>query len=68
VKGNLQSAGVFRLMNLADNPLAVGGYTAQDINNLAPFMDGLGVFTFMVTLREDPAKAKEYIEGGFKRK
>ena len=52
----------------ADNPLVVGGYTAQDIYNLAPFMDGLGVFTFMVTLRDDPSKAKEYIDGGFKRK
>ena len=52
----------------ADNPLVVGGYTAQDISNLAPFMDGLGVYNFMVTLREDPAKAKEYIDGGFKRK
>jgi hypothetical protein len=51
-----------------DNPLVVGGYNAQDIYSLAPFMDGLGVFNFMVTLREDPAKAKEYIEGGFKRK
>jgi hypothetical protein len=51
-----------------DNPLAVCGYTAQDIYNLAPFMDGLGVFNFMVTLREDPAKAKEYIDNGFKRK
>ena len=51
-----------------DNPLAVGGYTAQDIYNLAPFMDGLGVFNFMVTLREDPEKAKKYISEGFKRK
>jgi len=52
----------------SDNPLVVGGYTAQDIYSLAPFMDGLGVFNFMVTLREDPAKAKEHIVGGFKRK
>jgi hypothetical protein len=51
-----------------DNPLVAGGYTARDIYNLAPFMDGLGVFNFMVTLREDPAMAKEYIDGGFKRK
>jgi len=51
-----------------DNPLIVGGYTARDIYNLASFMDGLGVFNFMVTLREDPAKAKEYIDSGFKRK
>ncbi|MCL2721322.1 MAG: hypothetical protein FWD47_08290 [Treponema sp.] len=52
----------------AENPLDVGGYTAQDIYKLAPFMDGLGVFNFMVTLRDDPEKAKEYIDGGFKRK
>ena len=52
----------------ADNPLVIGGYTAQDIYNIAPFMDGLGIFNFMVTLREDPTKAKEYIDGGFKRK
>jgi hypothetical protein len=52
----------------SDNPLIVGGYTANDIYSLAPFMDGLGVFNFMVTLRDDPAKAKEYIDGGFKRK
>jgi hypothetical protein len=51
-----------------DNPLVVGGYTAQGIHGLAPFMDGLGVFNFMVTLRDDPAKAKEYIDEGFKRK
>ncbi|MDR1859156.1 MAG: hypothetical protein LBQ69_06760 [Treponema sp.] len=50
------------------NPLVIGEYTAQDIFNLAPFMDGLGVFDFMVTLRDDPAKAKEYINSGFKRK
>ena len=52
----------------SDNPLIVCGYAAKDIYNLAPFMDGLGVFNFMVTLRDDPAKAKEYIDGGFKRK
>jgi hypothetical protein len=52
----------------SDNPLVVSGYTAQDIYNLAPFMDGLGVYNFMVTLREDPSKAKEYIDNGFKRK
>ena len=53
---------------ITENSLVVGGYTAQGIFKLAPFMDGLGVFNFMVTLREDPIKAKEYIDGGFKRK
>ncbi|MDR0286691.1 MAG: hypothetical protein LBI03_03140 [Clostridiales bacterium] len=51
-----------------ESPLVVNGYTAQDIYKLAPFMDGLGVFNFLVTLREDPVKAQEYIDGGFKRK
>ena len=52
----------------SDHPLVINGYTASDIYALAPFMDGLGVFTFMVTLRDEPNKAKEYIESGFKRK
>ena len=51
-----------------DVPLSIEGYTAQDIYNLAPFLDGVGVFNFMVTLRDNPAKAKEYIDGGFKQK
>ena len=51
-----------------DSPLIIGGYSAQDISKLAPFMDGLGVFNFLVTLRDDPIKAKEYINSGFKRK
>ena len=51
-----------------DNPLVVSEYSAQDIYKLAPFMDGLGVYNFMITLRDEPKKAKEYIAGGFKRK
>ena len=53
---------------IVDSPLIVGGYTAKDINSLAPFLDGLGVYNFLVTLREDPEKAKRYIDSGFKRK
>ena len=53
---------------ITDNPLAVNGYTALDISKLAPFMDGLGVFNFMVTLRDDHDNAMKYIEDGFKRK
>ena len=51
-----------------DQPLVVEGYNAQDIQKLAPFMDVLGIYNFMVTLRDDPEKAKEYIDSGFKRK
>jgi len=51
-----------------ETSLMIEGYTAKDIQNLAPFMDGLGVYTFMVTLRDNPEKAKEYIASGFMRK
>lgn len=51
-----------------NSPLAVEGYTAEDIFKLAPFMDGVGVFTFLISLREQPEKAKEQIAAGFPRK
>ncbi len=49
-------------------PVSVEGYTAADIVKLAPFMDGVGVFTFLVSLREQPEKAKAQIAAGFPRK
>ena len=52
----------------SDAPISVEGYTAADIVRLAPFMDGVGVFTFLVSLREQPDKAKEQIAAGFPRK
>ena len=51
-----------------DNPLTVEGYTAEMISKLAPFMDGVGVYNFMVTLRERPDNGKRIIAEGFKRK
>jgi len=51
-----------------NNPLLIEGYTAQSISKLAPFMDGVGVYNFMVTLRERPENAKRIIEEGFPRK
>ena len=48
-----------------DDPLSISGYTAKDIIKMAPFLDGIGVFTFMVTLREKPETAAEYIKEGF---
>jgi len=51
-----------------DNPLTVEGYTAERISKLAPFMDGVGVYNFMVTLRERPDDAKRIISEGFPRK
>ena len=51
-----------------DNPLTIEGYTAEAISKLAPFMDGVGVYNFMVTLRERPENGKRIIKDGFKRK
>ncbi len=51
-----------------DNPLTIEGYTAGAISKLATFMDGVGVYNFMVTLRERPDNAKRIIAEGFPRK
>ena len=50
------------------NPVIVEGYTASDIHRLAPFLDGVGVFNFMISLRERPEKAKQQLAAGFPRK
>jgi len=57
-----------RRMFAQDNPLTIEGYTAEAISKLAPFMDGVGVYNFMVTLRERPDNAKRIIAEGFPRK
>ena len=51
-----------------DAPLTIEGYTAESISKIAPFMDGVGVYNFMVTLRERPDNAKRIIAEGFPRK
>ena len=53
---------------VADDPVKVEGYTAKDIAELAPFMSYVGAYNFLVTLREDPDQAKEWIAQGFPRK
>ena len=51
-----------------ENGLVVEGYTAESISKLAPFMDGVGVYNFLITLRERPENGKRIIAEGFKRK
>lgn len=51
-----------------DTGLSIEGYTAKKIHELAPFMNGVGVYSFMVTLRENPEFAQETIKSGFPRK
>lgn len=43
-------------------------YNAAKISDLAPFMNGVGVYNFLVTLRDNPALAKQTIAEGFPRK
>lgn len=45
--------------------IQIEGYQARDIAQLAPFMDGVGVYNFMVDLRERPDIAKKCIAEGF---
>ena len=51
-----------------DNPIKIEGYSAEMISKLAPFMDGVGVYNFLITLRERPDNGKRIIAEGFKRK
>ena len=50
------------------NPVVAEGYTAKKISEIAPFLDGVGVYKFLITLREKPEVAKKYIEQGFPKK
>ena len=52
----------------AEDPIRVEGYTADDIHTIAPFLDGVGVFNFLISLREQPEKAKQQMASGFPRK
>ena len=48
------------------NPLRVEGYAAEDISKLAPFMETVGLYSFLVTLRERPEVGKIIISNGFR--
>lgn len=52
----------------APNAVIINGYTADKVHEVAPFLDASGVYSFMVTLRDDPEKAQEYLRNGFPRK
>ncbi|WP_405347601.1 hypothetical protein [Ruminococcus sp.] len=50
------------------NTPEINGYTPVKIHDLAPFLDGAGVYGFMVTLRDNPEEAIKTIQNGFPRK
>lgn len=45
--------------------LVIDRYTAKDIHNMAPFMNEVGVYNFLVSLRDTPEISKKIIEEGF---
>lgn len=49
-----------------DGVVIVEGYNAQSLVDLAPMLDGIGAFNFLVDLREQPEKALKTIKEGFK--
>lgn len=49
-----------------EDAVVVDGYSAQAIVDLAPMLDGIGAFNFLVDLRDQPEKAKKVIKEGFK--
>lgn len=50
------------------NAVCIEGYTSKKIHELAPFLDGAGVYNFLVALREDPDQAAGIIADSFPRK
>ena len=51
-----------------EEPVSVEGYTAEAIAELAPFLDGVGAYMFLITLRTDRERGLEIIDAGFPRK
>lgn len=45
--------------------VSVEGYTAKKIKELVPFMNGAGVYDFLISLRENPEECLRYIAEGF---
>ena len=50
------------------NQMIVNGYSAKKIHEMAPFLEGIGIYNFLVTLRDNPEEAKRIIDKKFKRK
>lgn len=46
--------------------IKIADYSSKQIHELAPNISGIGVYNFMVTLRDNPELAGEIIQSGFK--
>ena len=49
----------------AAEPVVVNNYTAAQIAELAPNLDGIGVYNFLTDMRDDPAYGEQRIKEGF---
>ena len=49
-----------------ENQVVIRGYSAKDINGMALFLESVGVYNFLVTLRDNPEEAKRIISKNFK--
>ena len=49
-----------------ENPVVVSGYTAKQIHELNPRFEGIGVYNFLIMLRDEFQRAKAYMESGFR--
>lgn len=49
-----------------EKAVVVEGYSAQAIVDIAPMLDGIGAFNFLVDLRDRPEEAKKIIREGFR--
>ena len=51
-----------------NNQLTINGLSAKKIHEMAPFLEGIGVYNFLVTLRDNPEEAEKIMKEKFKRK
>lgn len=51
-----------------DAPIEIEGYSAENIAQLAPFMNAIGVYSFLISLRTNTEWALQTIKDGFPRK
>lgn len=48
-----------------ENPITSYGVTAKEIHEVATHLDGVGIYSFMATLRDEPELAEKIISDGF---
>ncbi len=52
----------------SNNPLTIEGYTAQRLHEEFDFLKPIGVYNYLISLREKPEEALKWIKKGLPRK